>query len=178
MKNLIKIISVALFFVYYNASAQEVIKTDTLGETPLTMVMDAKIQGALQDMEDNCNRANTRSTRNNSGNDASIAPTRVLVPSRDLTTAEICRRNPRIMGVKIQLAVVKSNEEANEVKAYFRRRFPNLKVQTDASLRPNYKILAGSYFNKQSASGDLSRIRQYFKSAIPVNYMIFCAEAK
>jgi len=64
------------------------------------------------------------------------------------------------------------------VKAYFRRRFPNLKVETDASLRPNYKILAGSYFTKASASGDLSRIKQYFKSAIPVQYRVFCVEAK
>ena len=95
-----------------------------------------------------------------------------------MTTAEICRQNPRILGVKIQIAVVKSNEEANEVKSYFRRRFPSIKVETDASLRPNYKILAGSYFNKGTAAGDLARIRQYFKSAIPVQYRVFCAEAK
>ncbi len=82
------------------------------------------------------------------------------------------------MGYKIQITTVKSNEEANEVKSYFRKRFPNLKVETDASLRPNYKILAGSYFTKQSASGDLSKIREYFKSAVAVQYRIFCSEAK
>ena len=64
------------------------------------------------------------------------------------------------------------------MKAYFRRRFPQLKVETDASLRPNYKILAGSYFNKQSATSDLNAIRKEFKSAIAVQYRIFCAEAK
>ena len=82
------------------------------------------------------------------------------------------------MGYKIQLAVVKSNKEADEVGLYFRRRFPNIKVEKDASLRPNYKVMAGSYFTKQSASSDLSKIKQYFKDAIAVQYRVFCVEAK
>ena len=82
------------------------------------------------------------------------------------------------MGYKIQLAVVKSNEEAREVGMYFRRRFPNMKVEIDASLRPNYKVMAGSYFSKQSAAGDLGRIKQYFKDAIAIQYRVFCVEAK
>jgi hypothetical protein len=45
---------------------------------------------------------------------------------------------------------------------YFRRRFPNMKVEIDASLRPNYKVMAGSYFTKQAAAADLARIRQLF----------------
>ena len=82
------------------------------------------------------------------------------------------------MGYKIQLAVVKSNEEAKEVGMYFRRRFPNMKVEIDASLRPNYKVMAGSYFTKQSANEDLKKIKPYVKSAIPVQYRVFCVEAK
>lgn len=171
------------------AFSQQVTKKDTLAGTPLSISMDSKVEDLLEDMENNCVRANTVSTkpRNNtsststsSGNykPTSTTPDRIVVPSRALTNAEICRQNPRILGYKIQLTVVKSNEEANEVKAYFRRRFPNLKVETDASLRPNYKILAGSYFTKSSAGGDLGRIRQYFKSAIPVQYRVFCVEAK
>ena len=103
---------------------------------------------------------------------------KIVVPERELSQAEICRRNPRIMGYKIQLAVVKSNEEAREVGMYFRRRFPNMKVEIDASLRPNYKVMAGSYLTKQSAAGDLARIRQYFKSALAIQYRVFCVEAK
>ena len=95
-----------------------------------------------------------------------------------MTNAEICRKNPRIMGYKIQLTVVKSNEEAREVGLYFRRRFPSMKVEIDASLRPNYKVMAGSYFTKESAASDLKRIKEYFKSAIPIQYRIFCVEAK
>ena len=86
--------------------------------------------------------------------------------------------NPRIMGYKIQLAVVKSNDEAREVGMFFRRRFPNMKVEIDASLRPNYKVMAGSYLTKQSAAADLARIRAHFKSAIAIQYRVFCVEAK
>lgn len=173
MKKIISIISFFICALAYNIQAQLVVKTDTISGTPLTFTMDGKISEALNALEDNCERV-SKSGKNSS----TKKPSRILVPSRELTTAEICRQNPRISGYKIQISVVKSNEEANEVKAYFRRRFPNLKVETDASLRPNYKILAGSYFSKQSASGDLSRIRQYFKSAIPVQYRVFCVEAK
>lgn len=173
-------------FPFYDIAAQQVITKDTISGTPLTMSMDPNVNGVMKNLEDNCAMVNAkRAERNNDEEgDSHAAGTSTpknavkVVANRALTTAEICRQNPRMMGIKIQLVVVKSNDEANEVKAYFRRRFPNLKVEVDASLRPNYKVLAGSYFNKQSAAGDLSKIRQYFKSAIPVQYRIFCAEAK
>ncbi|MEC5394593.1 SPOR domain-containing protein [Bergeyella sp. RCAD1439] len=175
--------SIIAWFVFGSQCffAQQVIKTDTLSGTPLTVSMDKKISSLIESVEGACMRTSSTS---DSGPDLSttggLTPNRGTrtVPSRALSTAEICRQNPRIMGVKIQLAVVKSNEEANEVKAYFRRRFPNIKVETDASLRPNYKILAGSYFSKESASSDLKRIREYFKSATAIQYRVFCTEAK
>lgn len=152
--------------------AQQVTKTDTLHGTPLSMTMDSKVLSALENMEENCKKTPSRKNEN------STETSRVLVANRPLTTAEICSKNPRISGYKIQVAIAKSNEEANEIKAYFRRRFPRLKVETDASLRPNYKILAGSYFTKSSASGDLAQIRTYFKDAIAIQKMIFCVEGK
>lgn len=185
MRNLIKIFSILLLFGFYNIEAQQVVKKDTLSGTELIMTMDSKISTALEGVEDKCSRvATNNSPRDYNNNDSSIStgtipkPAKIYVPNRELTNAEICRKNPRILGYKIQITTVKSNEEANEVKSYFRKRFPNLKVETDASLRPNYKILAGSYFTKQSAAGDLSRIREYFKSAVAVQYRIFCSEAK
>lgn len=166
-----------VLFPFYFSKAQEVVKVDTLGSNPLSVSMDRSISEMMDSMEERCTTVNiardeapaaVRTTR----------PSVIRVPNRELTTAEICRQTPKLSGYKIQLTVVKSNAEANEVKAYFRRRFPNLKVEVDASLRPNYRILAGSYFTKQSAAGDLSRIRQYFKSALPVSYRIFCVEAR
>lgn len=179
MKNILKYSLIIVLSIFSKIEAQQVIKTDTIAGTPLTMSMDSKINAEIENLEKNCEISTNKSVSNrNSGTITPTRPTTRVVASRELTNAEICRTNPRIMGYKIQLAVVKSNAEANEVKSYFRRRFPNMKVMTDAALRPNYKILAGSYFNRQSASGDLAKVREYFKSAIPVQYQVFCVEAK
>jgi hypothetical protein len=163
---------------FYTLEAQQVVKKDTLSGTELTITMDSRVSEALDAVEDRCAKATAAKISSGIDDDAPSKPTKILVPSRELTNAEICRRNPRILGFKIQIAVVKSNDEANEIKAYFRKRFPTLKVETDASLRPNYKILAGSYFTKQSAAGDLARVKEYFKSATPIQYRVFCADAK
>lgn len=176
MRNLIKIFSVFTAMGFYTIDAQQVVKKDTLSGTELTMTLDARVNDALANLEGKCNKVAVVNSKVD--DDTPTRPTKIYVPNRELTNAEVCRKNPRILGYKIQITTVKSNEEANEVKAYFRKRFPNLKVETDASLRPNYKILAGSYFTKQSASGDLSRVKEYFKSAMPVQYRIFCEEAK
>lgn len=185
MRNLIKIFSILSLFGFYSVGAQQVVKKDTLSGTELVMTMDSKINAALEGIEGKCAKTvPTNSTKDFSSGDNGIStgistkPPKIYVPNRELTNAEICKKNPRILGFKIQITTVKSNEEANEVKSYFRKRFPNLKVETDASLRPNYKILAGSYFTKQSAASDLSKIKEYFKSAVAVQYRIFCAEAK
>ncbi len=177
MRNFVKIFSVLSVFGFYTFDAQQVVKRDTLSGTELVMTMDSRVNDAMSSLEEKCARV---AVNNSSYTDyeAPARPPKIFVPSRELTNAEVCRKNPRILGFKILITTVKSNEEANEVKAYFRKRFPNLKVETDASLRPNYKILAGSYFTKQSAAGDLSRVREYFKSAVAVQYRIFCAEAK
>ena len=181
MKNVLKISLMFSFVLATIANAQVVTKTDTISGTPLTISMDGKISSLLEKSDDNCNRITTSGTKtytnNDVNNDEPTSP-KVNVPSKPLSNAEICKRNPRLMGYKIQLTTVKSNEEANEVKAYFRRRFPHIKAETDASLRTNYKVLVGSYFTKESASSDLKKIREFFKSAVSVQYRIFCVEAK
>ncbi len=178
MKNLLKSFGLFLILVSHLSIAQQVTKKDTLSGTEVSVTMDKRINDLLEKAEANC--AIERPSSNNSGisSGSESRGNRVSVPSRKLTTAEICRQNPRLMGYKIQLTVVKSNAEANEIKAYFRRRFPSIKAETDASLRPNYKILVGSYFKKETAAPDLRRIREYFKNATIVQYYIFCAEAK
>lgn len=178
MKNVIKLFSaLSVIFMGSLQAQQQVVKRDTLSGTELIISMDTRVNDALNSLDDKCNK--TTGSRNSADNDDKPSkPAKVLVPSRELTNAEICRKNPRMMGYKIQITTVKSNAEANEVRTYFRTRFPNLKVEVDASLRPNYKVLAGSYFTKQSAASDLSKIREYFKSANSVPYRIFCVEAK
>ena len=176
MKNLIKLTIVFSLFCFQFNNAQVVTKKDTISGTPLTLSMDKKINDLLDNLEEKC--ATPAKNNGYANRDEAKEPAKVVVASRKLTEAEICKQNPRILGFKIQLTVVKSNTEANEVKAFFRKRFPSIKVDTDASLRPNYKILAGSYFTKQSAASDLAKIKAEFKSATLVQYSIFCAEAK
>ena len=173
MNRILKIIPVIFLLAINNLDAQQVVKNDTISGTPLSISMDKKVDDLLGNLEEKC------LTGNSPKNDApKTTVPKIVVPEKELTQAEICRRNPRIMGYKIQLAVVKSNEEAREVGLFFRRRFPNMKVEIDASLRPNYKVMAGSYLTKQSAAADLARIRAHFKSAIAIQYRVFCVEAK
>ena len=174
MKKAIKLFGLFIFLGFYCVDAQEVVKKDTLNGTELTVSMDAKVKELLTDLEGKCARIKEDEANNLNKN----TTPKVEIPKKNQTNAEICRDNPRILGYKIQVAVVKSNEEANNVKTYFRSKFPYMKAETDASLRPNYKILAGSYFSKQSASSDLARIKSYFPSAIAIQYRVFCQEAK
>lgn len=171
MKILSKVLCLLVFITAYNIDAQYIVKKDTISGTPVTITMDSRIDNLITKQEETCARPKENISDNNK-------PTKIVVPSRELTNTEICRQNPKIMGYKIQVAVVKSNDEARKIGADFRKNFPSLKVEIDASLRPNYKILAGSYFNKQSASSDLSRVKSVYSTATPVQYRIFCVEAK
>lgn len=178
----LKIFLTISFFAFNVFEAQLVVKKDTISGTPVSMSMDKKITDLLASVEDKCSTTITSNGGKNWNDTTDETPsyntTRINIPEKELSRAEICRKNPRIMGYKIQLAVVKSNEEAREVGMYFRRRFPNMKVEIDASLRPNYKVMAGSYLSKQTAGVDLSKIRKYFESAVSIQYRVFCVEAR
>lgn len=175
MKNIFKAFTLFILLISYTIDAQYIVKKDTLSGNEVTMTMDTRVDQLLSKQEDNCNR-NTAS--NNSFDTPKTSPPKVVVPSRELTNTEICRQNPKIMGYKIQVAVVKSNDDARDIGANFRKSFPNMKVEIDASLRPNYKILAGSYFTKQSAASDLKRVKELYGTALAVQYRVFCVEAK
>lgn len=173
MNRLKKLALIISFSVFYNLNAQQIVKKDTLSGTVLTTTMDSKVSDLMESLEESCSRQGQNDSDKTSG-----GTSRILVPNRPLTNAEICRKNPRILGYKIQVAVVKSNEEANKIRTEFRKIFPGLKVQLDASLRPNYKILAGSYFTKEDAKSDLAQVRKTFESATTIQYQIFCVDAK
>lgn len=130
----------------------------------------------MKQMGENCKETTTKIIKTEE------APThteeKIIIPKRKNSTAEICRQNPRIMGYKILVATAKSNDEANKIKVDFRQNFPTLKVEVDASLRPNYKILAGSYFTKESARSDLRKIKTLFKTATSIQYSIFCVDGR
>ncbi|MDR2207063.1 MAG: SPOR domain-containing protein [Flavobacteriaceae bacterium] len=164
MKHLLKISFLFIIIFSPAANAQMQTETDTISGNTYTISMDKKVSDLLAEYQENCTETGTKPNIN--------------VPGRNLSKAELCQQNPKIMGYKIQIAVVNNNDEARDLGLEFRKKFPNMKVEIDASLRPNYRIMAGSYFTKESASGDLKKVKEFFKSAIPVQYRVFCVEAK
>ncbi len=176
MKSLLKIFLLIGAFSFSVSKAQIITKKDTLNGTELSISANANITRLMKQMGENCKETTTKIIKTEE------APThteeKIIIPKRKNSTAEICRQNPRIMGYKILVATAKSNDEANKIKVDFRQNFPNLKVEVDASLRPNYKILAGSYFTKESARSDLRKIKTLFKTATSVQYSIFCVDGR
>jgi hypothetical protein len=176
MKSLLKIFLLIGAFSFSISKAQIITKKDTLNGTELSISANANITRLMKQMGENCKETTTKIIKTEE------APThteeKIIIPKRKNSTAEICRQNPRIMGYKILVATAKSNDEANKIKVDFRQNFPNLKVEVDASLRPNYKILAGSYFTKESARSDLRKIKTLFKTATSVQYSIFCVDGR
>lgn len=155
-------------------NAQITTQTETIGDTELTITMDKRIENSIEALENSCkNKANKTGVEG-----TKISSNTPNTSGKSLSKVEICRQNPRILGYKIQIAVVKSKEEADKIRADFRSKFPSIKVEVDASLRPNYKILAGSYYTKESASSDLRSVRKSFGGASAVQYRVFCTEAK
>jgi hypothetical protein len=153
-----------------------VTQTETINGNVLALTMDKRTQELFLDLENKCALTEMENAQRLA--EAQAAEAARLAEAKNKSTAEICRDNPQLLGYKIQLAVVKSKKEADELGLEFRRKFPTMKVEIDASLRPDYKVLAGSYFSRESASGDLRRIRTEFDQARAVQYRIFCAEAK
>ncbi|WP_417427926.1 SPOR domain-containing protein [Halpernia sp.] len=174
MKSFTQIIFFLALFCFSGVSAQLVVKTDTLAGNTVTISMGQKINDLLNTVEDKCSRIAKNS---DSSTEDSTTP-KINIPERNMSRAEICRKNPRIMGFKILIATVKSNEESKEVGLYFRRRFPSMKVEIDASLRPNYKVMAGSYVSKESANADFRNVKKTFEDARLIPYRVFCVEAK
>ena len=148
-----------------NIDAQIITKRDTLNNNEFSITMDKRVDDVIESLEKECNKKYHSKPNEPKTN-------------KPMSQAEICKKNPRILGYKIQVGVVKSIEEANKLRTEFRDAFPNIKVEIDASLRPNYKVLAGSYLSKESVSPDLKRVKSKFKGSIAIQYRVFCVEAK
>ena len=78
-----------------------------------------------------------------------------------LSIADICKEKPKLMGYKIQIATTNNGNAANKIRHDIRNNFPALRAEIDSSLRPNYKILAGSFFSKKVEIMILNKLRKY-----------------
>lgn len=171
----LKVLTVFFALSFGKVFSQTYVK-DSLG-VDSNIYMDERTEKLLSDLENKCKNTSSGKTvaSTTSGTTTSAGTTTSKAPTNK---AELCRQNPKLMGYKILVGVVKSKEEADQLGLSFRSKFPALKVQVDASLRPNYKIMAGSYFSLESIKGDLASVRRSFPGARSVQYQIFCSEAK
>jgi len=125
--------------------------------------MDSRIASMLSNLEESCHRDIYTEIPN--------------IEVNNMNKAEICKESPKLIGYKIQVAITQNGNDANKIRYEFGQKFPELKVEIDTNIRPNHKILAGSYFSKESGNGDLERVKKVFRSAILVPYRIFCEES-
>jgi len=97
-------------------------------------------------------------------------------PPKKLTPADKCATQQKIMGYKIQIFYTKDRDAANQMKNDFSRQFPGLTPELIYA-SPDYRILVGDYFTRQSASSDLRRIQRTYPGAFPVQWRVWCRKA-
>lgn len=90
---------------------------------------------------------------------------------------DICARTPKVLGYKIQILYTKDRGVAERTLANFSRSYPNLMGEMQYS-RPDYRVLVGDFFTKQSAAADLSRVKKAYPGAMLVQWRVFCRRAK
>lgn len=100
----------------------------------------------------------------------------VYVPPKKLTPADKCATQQKIMGYKIQIFYTKDREAANKVKNDFSKQYPGLTPELIYA-SPDYRILVGDYFTRQSAGSDLRSIQRKYPSAFPVQWRVWCRKA-
>jgi len=131
---------------------------DSIKGGELTIKMDARIAQILKGKEKGvCNKT-------------------LYNPPKKLTAADKCATQQKIMGYKIQIFYTKDRDAANVVKNDFIRQFPSLTPELIYAA-PDYRILVGDYFTRQSAASDLRKIQRIYPAAFPVQWRVWCRKA-
>ncbi|PQL94168.1 SPOR domain-containing protein [Apibacter adventoris] len=150
--------------------AQEVIiKVDSATGSRLIIKGEPLIIKMLNDKEI-CNKSTKTSSTSSSTPIVKTKP-------KNNSPKSVCGRRNDIPGFMIKVAEAKSEQDINSLLNNFRSEFPELRVEKHY-LRPDWRLLAGDYFKKESAQIDLRRIRRNFPSAVVINWRIYCNRAK
>lgn len=100
----------------------------------------------------------------------------VYVPPKKLTPADKCATQQKIMGYKIQIFYTKDRAAADKVKNDFAKQHPGLTPELIYA-SPDYRILVGDYFTRQSAGSDLRKIQRNYPAAFTVQWRVWCRKA-
>jgi hypothetical protein len=110
------------------------------------------------------------------GKEKAVCNTRTYVPPVKLTPADKCATQQKIMGYKIQIFYTKDRSAAEKVKNDFARQYPSLTPELIYAA-PDYRILVGDYFTRQTAGNDLRKIQRTYPAAFPVQWRVWCRKA-
>lgn len=99
-----------------------------------------------------------------------------VAPPRPLTPAEKCATQQKIMGYKIQIMYTKDRETAMKAKNDFAKLFPGLTTEISFA-SPDWRVLVGDYFTRESARADLRKVQKTFPGAFTVQWRVWCRRA-
>lgn len=191
MKNFLFFILLLLSIHYYNGQ-EKIIKVDSATGGYLTIeankdIIDlinedqlcrkvpksnipAKVSTSRSDISeiDNSKVVNTKTSSSNTNSARTV---------NKENPKNICGSRRDIPGYMIKVGEAKSEQDINSMISDFRSKFPYLRVEK-TYLRPDWRLLAGDYFKKESAQADLKKIRQTYPSAMVINWRIYCNRAK
>ena len=88
-----------------------------------------------------------------------------------------CAGAAQINGFKIQIYYSKNRADADKVRNQFNQSYPDMSAQV-AYFSPDYRVLVGDYFTRQSASKDIRRLKSKYNSAFTIPFKILCRKAK
>jgi hypothetical protein len=91
--------------------------------------------------------------------------------------ADPCATQNQINGFKIQIYYSKNRAEADKVKNEFEKIYPNMSAQV-VYFAPDYRVLVGDYFTKNSAAPDIKRLKNKYNSSFAIPYKVLCRKAK
>ncbi|MCT6869465.1 SPOR domain-containing protein [Apibacter sp.] len=162
-----------LFFISFSFRAQQIIsKVDSATGGKLIISADEEIIKMIN-QEEICKKFSDGTQDSKS----SLTPNERKPVNKPLTPENNCGRRNDIPGFMIKVGEAKSEQEVNTMMSEFRRLFPELRVEK-SYLRPDWRLLAGDYFIRESAKSDLKRIKKNFPNALLVNWRIYCNRAK
>ncbi|MBV7440477.1 SPOR domain-containing protein [Weeksellaceae bacterium TAE3-ERU29] len=92
-------------------------------------------------------------------------------------TVDICAKNPKVRGYRIQIRYTKDRNTANQVIREFNASFPDLPSEM-VYTRPDYRVLVGEYFSKRSGAMDMAKIKRKYPGAFFVQWAVWCRKAK
>lgn len=170
-----RILSIFFLMLFFSAYAQEDIDSlamvregsvwdfkDSVVGGGLTIKLDPRIEQNLIRLEEGeCTRVVT-----------------VSVPKQpeELSPATRCAQQQKIMGYKIQIYSTRDRELANKVRMEFSRNFPGLTPEL-VYAGPDWRILVGDYFTRQTARRDMKRIQKSYPAAFTVQWRVWCRKA-